>query len=321
MAEKKVTWERINGEQKSAIDYILVSKEARMRSQAVTIDEQKEIDVNSDHNVMILKYKMKEERKQKEVEGSRNKEVKWKRRNADWEKFREQLNKCNQLKGKNKKETNENIQKHLRNVGEKTIGYEKRRNEGVYRPWWNDQIKKARRERKQANKKRREMEKRRERGENIEDHEIAGEIQKYKNKQEEVKREIKEAMIKEEIRELQEIKNSRDEKKWWKYIKGPGVRTRGDKTTELKIRNEITRDKNKIEEHIKEYWEEIGRKRENRGIQEIVIKQSRIEEEQKYEIKKKEIEEYVKKLKNEKAVGPDGIPNEFYKEGGEKIIG
>ena len=44
-----------------------------------------------------------------------------------------------------------------------------------------------------------------------------------------------------------------------------------------------------------------------------------ITEEQNYEIKKEDVKKQIKKLKNMKAVGPDGIPNEFYKEGGEKI--
>ena len=45
-----------------------------------------------------------------------------------------------------------------------------------------------------------------------------------------------------------------------------------------------------------------------------------IESEQNYEIEIEEIEMYLKKLKNMKAVGPDGIPNEFYKEGGNIIL-
>ena len=47
----------------------------------------------------------------------------------------------------------------------------------------------------------------------------------------------------------------------------------------------------------------------------------RIEEirNQNYEISGVETERQVKKLKNMKAIGPNGIPNEFYKEGGEKV--
>ena len=42
-------------------------------------------------------------------------------------------------------------------------------------------------------------------------------------------------------------------------------------------------------------------------------------QEQNYVITSRKIENCLKKLKNMKAVDPDGIPNEFYKEGGEKI--
>ena len=44
-----------------------------------------------------------------------------------------------------------------------------------------------------------------------------------------------------------------------------------------------------------------------------------ITKEQNYKITKEDVKKQIKKLNNMKAVGPDGIPNEFYKEGGEKI--
>jgi len=47
--------------------------------------------------------------------------------------------------------------------------------------------------------------------------------------------------------------------------------------------------------------------------------QRQIQEEQHYKVSLIEIENYVKNLKSGKAMGEDGIPNEFYKEGGEKI--
>ena len=40
---------------------------------------------------------------------------------------------------------------------------------------------------------------------------------------------------------------------------------------------------------------------------------------QNYRITKEDEKKQIRKLKNMKAVGPDGIPNEFYEEGGEKI--
>ena len=44
-----------------------------------------------------------------------------------------------------------------------------------------------------------------------------------------------------------------------------------------------------------------------------------ITKEQNHKITKEDAKKQIKKLKNMKALGPDGIPNEFYKEGGEKI--
>ena len=49
-----------------------------------------------------------------------------------------------------------------------------------------------------------------------------------------------------------------------------------------------------------------------------MMQRRNIAKEQNYKITKEDIKKQIKKLKNMKAVGPDGIPNEFYKEGGEK---
>ena len=50
-----------------------------------------------------------------------------------------------------------------------------------------------------------------------------------------------------------------------------------------------------------------------------MMQRRNIAKEQNYKITKEDIKKQIKKFKNMKAVGPDGIPNEFYKEGGEKI--
>ena len=67
--------------------------------------------------------------------------------------------------------------------------------------------------------------------------------------------------------------------------------------------------------------EKIGRKKSNdKGKKYRIMMQRRnIAKEQNYKITKEDVKKQIKKLKNMKAVGLDGIPNEFYKEGGEKI--
>ena len=64
-------------------------------------------------------------------------------------------------------------------------------------------------------------------------------------------------------------------------------------------------------------WEE--KSNDNGKKYRIVMQRRNITKEQNYKITKEDVKKQIKKLKNMKAVGPDGIPNEFYKEGGEKI--
>ena len=135
---------------------------------------------------------------------------------------------------------------------------------------------------------------------------------------------IREALIIEEGRKMKELKQKKSEKEYWKYIKGEDeyeIETEGNRTLRIEGVLNTEEEKNKI--YIKKYWEGIGRKEERQSEREtkskVRIKNKELNREQNYEITKGEIHSYLKKLKNMKAVGPDGLPNEFYKEGGEKI--
>ena len=47
--------------EKSAIDFIIMNDHMKFRMQEIIIDEEKEIDLNSDHNMIITKLKIKEQ--------------------------------------------------------------------------------------------------------------------------------------------------------------------------------------------------------------------------------------------------------------------
>ena len=61
MAKGKVTWSRKGGKEKSAIDFIIMNDHMKSRMQEIIIDEEKEIDLKSDHNMIITKLKIKEQ--------------------------------------------------------------------------------------------------------------------------------------------------------------------------------------------------------------------------------------------------------------------
>ena len=61
----KITWQRKGGKEKSAIDFILYNREMCAKIKRIIIDEEKEFDLKSDHNMTIIEYrsqKIKEDR-------------------------------------------------------------------------------------------------------------------------------------------------------------------------------------------------------------------------------------------------------------------
>ena len=59
MAKGKVTWRRKGGKEKSAIVFAPMSDQMKYRIREILIDEEKEIDLKSDHNMIITKIKTK----------------------------------------------------------------------------------------------------------------------------------------------------------------------------------------------------------------------------------------------------------------------
>ena len=124
----------------------------------------------------------------------------------------------------------------------------------------------------------------------------------------------------EEDRKLEEMRKKKSNREYWEYLKGPEDREQ-KKVHELCIEDKISTNTDEQRKYIKELWEKIGRKKSNDkgNIYRIMMQRRNIAKEQNYKITKEDIKKQIKKLKNMKAVGPDGIPNEFYKEGEEKI--
>ena len=78
---------------------------------------------------------------------------KWKRKNVDWTKYKEEIGKARSITGRSKEEKMNNIYKVLRWAGERSVGYTKGIRKNNYRPWWNKEIKQKRKARREANRK------------------------------------------------------------------------------------------------------------------------------------------------------------------------
>ncbi|MPC47097.1 hypothetical protein E2C01_040832 [Portunus trituberculatus] len=89
----------------------------------------------------------------------------------------------------------------------------------------------------------------------------------------------------------------------------------------LKVNREVITEKNEIREVIRQFWEEMGGVGEVFGVREgCVTLERKNAGELNEKISKEEVERCVKRQKNGKAAGPDGIPYEMYKNSGEVVI-
>ena len=117
----KITWRRIGGKERSAIDYILYNEKSSKKIKEIRIDENKEIDINTDHNMIEISYKTTKKL------GNKNTKIKmtrkWKRQNANWKQYKVEIDKLGNIKGKDKEEIMEDMYKKMRRAGEKSIGY------------------------------------------------------------------------------------------------------------------------------------------------------------------------------------------------------
>ena len=81
MAEGRVTWSARECE--SVIDYMVVNDKARERVKSMWVDEDRKIDIASDHNVMVLEYECAKEKVYENTEGKGT----WNIREADWDSY------------------------------------------------------------------------------------------------------------------------------------------------------------------------------------------------------------------------------------------
>ena len=178
----------------------------------------------------------------------------------------------------------------MRWAGERSVGYTKGVKGNTYRPWWNNEIKQTRKERKEANKKRRKLENRNKTGVALDSQEWKKAIGEYNKKKIKAQRKINEAIMKEEDRKLEEIQRKKSEKEWWGFLNGPTELVQ-EQTNELRILGKISKDETEQRIFIKEYWENIGKIKNKGGCkkQKIKMRRKQIEIEQTYEITELEI--------------------------------
>ena len=163
MGIERATWEK--GGKKSTIDYALVNRRARGKVRGLEIDEEGEIDVGSDHKMVLVEYGgSARDRPKNEVEKER-----WDIGRADWERYRNGLDSGDRIGEGGIEELNTNLTERLVNSAKQAVGKKKpkigRKGGKGLKKWWNRDLKDAYNKKKEVTRERRVLEVKKKRGE------------------------------------------------------------------------------------------------------------------------------------------------------------
>ena len=269
-----------------------------------------------DHNMLVVECMVgrKSEVKVKE------KKRKWKLRDANWENF--QLCLSEKMWNIESVQDVDEVIENVRSAGVSEIGYvrmseKKRKN----KPWWNEEIKEARRLRKNLNRECRRLKKRRHESEEAEV-EYQSAWAAYVRQQRLTKRKIRDAKVKCEKSTIQSLKEKglQGGREWYRFMRGENI-TESEGVKDLKVNDRYVSDEEEMKEAVKMFWEDIG------GVGEVFDARSECLTLDRKDaaaldewISIDEVKKCVKRQKNGKAAGPDEIPYEMYKNGGETVI-
>ena len=274
------------------------------------------VDVVSDHRALLMNYLCT----MTERPVKKPKYRKWKLRDADWESFQQELSNEVWCENRNVNECNKEITDKIKGIASEKIGMTNPNNRNKNKPWFTKEIKDERKERKRLNVEQRRVYQEFEIG-NVSENDWKEAYGKYDKQQKFVKRMIKRIRGVNEKRIVESMRARGEEgsKNWHRFLRGERITEFS--IDELHVNNETIRNEERMKEAIVKFWEEIGGMNEtiehhdiNLGLPSVDMSDMDIR------ISKEEIEVYLRKLKNEKACGPDRIPYEMYKNGGSMIV-
>ena len=161
IAEGRVTWSARGLE--SAIDYIMVNSVAREDVVDVWVDEERRIDIASDHNAVIMNCRR--DKGQNRERRRRPQGMKWKVKGADWNNFQQELSTLDNILYEDVDHMNKQLVDNLSAVAWRTVGQRRvRRRRTHNNSWWPREIAEARVKRKRANRVNRQKRKLHRRG-------------------------------------------------------------------------------------------------------------------------------------------------------------
>lgn len=318
------TWRQ--GLTRSTIDYIIMNDEAQEHYVSMTVDSEHKIGITTDHNALILRYKCK----QKPVVEKQKWTSIWKRKGADWTRYRDAVelklssyNESCDIHDKYEFWEKTTIQAAMETVGKKKIKTNGRKKS---KTWWNDEIKNSIECRQSLSKQHRRMCKSLDGIIHPTEEDLADvnrKFEEYKLQKKRVSKLIRDEKNKEETSKFNhwhELPPDERQTKLWKYmnhaLKGEGTRQR----IILKEQDEDFENEEDIVRIMETYWKKVfyeeNNQNHNAGDYSIQSRATNVNEDP---ITLEELEAVLKKMKSRKAVDESNIMAEFIKHGGENM--
>ena len=306
-------------EEKSMIDYMIVTPTIAKNTNSIIIDEEGahrvRSKVESDHNTILMEVKINDPRTPEYIE-------KWKLNNQEgWNMFNQKMEEIASETEFSTKTYNEaaNI---ILNTLKRTVGKQKIRTDKIPKPK-TPTIEKARKEKKEAKRQFENACKMGNSGEKIKTKEI------YQETQSKLRKELEQhelQLIEKRIKELND-RAKRDPNTIWQARKKAKMKSDLEYNT-ITEEGEVITDPQKAKQHIANYFKELYQARPGtpeyetwtNHITETVKEATGTETQAKHTqgsepITLKELNKAIRKLKRRKSLGPDDFPNEMFIEG------
>ena len=316
-------------DKQSTIDYMVVSKEDEHRVTKVTVDDEGQMDVGSDHCVLKLEVDMGRPKLSK-PEDAEDARWKWKVDGKEdwseyqaavtehmegWEDWVKEATASRADHGEIVEVVWEKWKRRVTSAAERGIGLKKVMPARA-KSWWDDEIEAAIEERRRSCRFLRRAQR---------DGRSRSEIGKeYKSKRRVVKKVIRRKKEEDRARTLRFIQENGGTqcKLFWSDLKRRGKKRSGCIMESKNHEGDLLTDPEDVKERLRKYWEELGKsvgagrhteQEDQGGEMEVEAMTGNVDR-----ISMEEILYALRNLERGKAAGPDGVLNEMF--GGEKMI-
>lgn len=307
--EDKVTWNAPGGRYSTQIDHILIREDRQSLIEDVYTE--KAANVETDHFMVVAKVRIKKTNQNKK----QSKKARWSIDKLKQEevraKYEEEMEKEleSQESGMEVREKWMKLKACLNKTAQNVLGTEQKQKQTQ---WWNEKCKELVRRKTEA----------RDKYMKTGDDNDKENYRKARNEANHGIREVKNQWMNHKLQTAENQMKNNNTRKFYQDIKKMNTIKSTRQTTKMKNKHGKTAE---TEEEEKQIWEEYFKtmltedktQRRNLGVGQ---EEERCERNEQISIAEQDIKEIIKKLKNGKTPGPDGINNELIKYGGNRVV-